>query len=143
MPLVFFTRDYWEHLTEAKKQKVAAFLSKEGIQLQYTAGLPDELLTRVSPETWLLDWERMNRPGNVDMQFELNCDYKHHLEMFPVFHHYFRTHQPPALVIWGRHDAFFSVEEAPCYKRICPMHKYTSWMAGIWRWKQILTRRWS
>lgn len=65
----------------------------------------------------MLDWERMSRPGNIAMQFELNCDYKNHLEMFPVFQNYFRTCQPPALVIWGRHDVFFGVEEASCYKR--------------------------
>jgi len=31
-----------------------------------------------------------------------------------------RTYQPSALIIWGRHDAFFSVEEAWCYKRDLP-----------------------
>ncbi len=111
------TLDYWEHPTEEKKQKVSAFLSEEGTKMQYTAGLPDELLDRVSPEGWILDWERMSRPGNVEMQFELNCDYRKNMELFPVFQHYFRTHQPRTLVIWGKHDAFFSVKEAPCYKR--------------------------
>ena len=109
--------DYWEHPTEEKKQKVYAFLSEEGTKEQYTAGLSEELLTRVSPEAWILDWERMSRPGNLDMQFELNCDYKNNLEMFPVFQQYFRTSQPPALIIWGKHDVYFDVAEAPCYKR--------------------------
>ena len=54
------------------------------------------------------------------MQFELNCDYKGNMEMFPVFQNYFRMHQPPALVIWGKHDVFFSVEEAHCYRRDLP-----------------------
>lgn len=30
------------------------------------------------------------------MQFELNCDFKTNIDMFPVFQEYFRTHQPPA-----------------------------------------------
>lgn len=110
-------RDYWEHPTEEKKQKVYAFLSKEGTKAQYTDGLPGELLTRVSPETWILDWERMSRPGNLDMQFELNCDYKNNIEMFPVFQQYFRTFQPPALIIWGKYEVYFDVAEASCYKR--------------------------
>lgn len=114
------TRDYWENPTEEKKHKVASFLSEDGIKMQYTAGVPEELLARVSPEAWILDWERMRRPGNIDMQFELNCTYKSNIEMFPVFQEYFRKHQPPALVIWGKHDAFFNVEEAPCYKRDLP-----------------------
>jgi pimeloyl-ACP methyl ester carboxylesterase len=114
------TRDYWDHPTEEKKRKVAAFLSKEGTKEQYTAGLSAELLTHVGPETWMLDWERMSRPGNIDMQFELNCDFKTNIDMFPVFQKYFSTYQPPALIIWGKHDVFFGVEEAYCYKRDLP-----------------------
>lgn len=114
------TKDYWQNPTPEKKKKVSAFLSEEGVKMQYTAGLSEELLARVSPELWMLDWERMKRPGNIDMQFELNCDYKNNIRMFPAFQEYFRTYQPPALVIWGKHDAFFRVLEAPCYKRDLP-----------------------
>lgn len=114
------TRDYWENPTEEKKQNVAAFLSEDGTKAQYTAGLAEELLTRVSPESWILDWERMSRPGNVDMQFELNCTFKSNFEMFPAFQAYFRTYQPQTLIIWGKHGAFFDVAEASCYKRDLP-----------------------
>lgn len=114
------TRDYWDNPTEEKKKKVAGFLNKDGIKMQYTAGLNEELLTRVSPESWILDWERMSRPGNVDMQFKLNCTYKSNFEMFPVFQEYFREHQPPALIIWGKYDAFYDLAEASCYKRDLP-----------------------
>ncbi|HZY83045.1 MAG TPA: alpha/beta hydrolase [Cyclobacteriaceae bacterium] len=114
------TKDYWKNPTPEKKKKVSAFLSEDGMKMQYTAGLPEELLSRVSPELWMLDWERMKRPGNVDMQFELNCDYQNNIQMFPVFQEYFRDHQPPALVIWGKHDAFFSVREATRYKDDLP-----------------------
>jgi pimeloyl-ACP methyl ester carboxylesterase len=114
------TRDYWQNPTEEKKEKVAAFLSEEGVKMQYTGGLPEELLQNVSPELWMLDWELMRRPGNIDMQFELNCDYKTNIDMFPKFQEYFRTHQHPALIIWGKYDIFFSVEEAYCYKRDLP-----------------------
>jgi pimeloyl-ACP methyl ester carboxylesterase len=111
------TIDYWNNPSPEKKAKVSGFLSEEGVKMQYTAGVPDELLPRVSPELWMLDWELMKRPGNMDMQFHLNCDYKSNMEMYPVFQNYFRTHQPRALVIWGKRDVFFSVKEASCYKR--------------------------
>jgi pimeloyl-ACP methyl ester carboxylesterase len=114
------TIDYWQNPTPQKKKKVSAFLSAEGIRMQYTAGLPEELLSKVSPELWMLDWERMKRPGNIDMQFELNCDYENNIKLFPVFQEYLRIHQPPALIIWGKYDAFFSVDEAVCYKRDLP-----------------------
>jgi len=111
------TKDYWKHPTPEKKAKVSAFLSEEGTKMQYTGGLPEEMLSRLSPELWMLDWERMKRPGNIDMQFELNVDYQNNIKMFPVFQEYFRKHQPQALVMWGKHDPFFSVDEAPCYKK--------------------------
>ncbi|HEX6227725.1 MAG TPA: alpha/beta hydrolase [Chryseolinea sp.] len=111
------TKDYWQNPTPEKREKVAGFLSEQGTKMQYTGGLPEKLSANVSPELWRLDWTLMTRPGNIDMQFELNCDYKANIEMFHVFQQYFRTHQPPALVLWGRHDVFFSVEEAHCYKR--------------------------
>ena len=114
------TIDYWKNPTALKKVKVSQFLTEEGIRMQYTAGLPDELLCRVSPELWMLDWQLMQRQGNIDMQFELNCDYKSNIEMFPLFQNYFRKHQPAALIIWGKYDAFFDVKEASCYKRDLP-----------------------
>lgn len=111
------TIDYWQNPTPEKKAKVSQFLSEEGIKMQYTAGVPEKLLANISPESWMLDWSLMKRPGNIDMQFQLNCDYENNIKMFPVFQEYFRVHQPPALIIWGKYDPFFSVDEALCYKR--------------------------
>lgn len=113
-------RQFWEYPTPAKKKKLYAFLSREGTKEQYYAGLTKELKERVSPETWILDWQRMSRPGNLDMQFHLNCTYKRHIERFPLYQEYFRRHQPPAVVIWGKHDVYFDAAEAPCYKRDLP-----------------------
>lgn len=116
-------REYWDNPTPSKKKKLYSFLSEEGVRWQYTAGLPEELLSMISPELWTLDWHSMKRPGNTDMQFTLNCDYRTHIEMYPVFQEYFRVHQPRALIIWGRHDPFFNVAEATCYKRDLPNAK--------------------
>jgi len=54
------------------------------------------------------------------MQYELNCDYPSNFDLFPVFQEYFRQYQPPALVIWGKNETYFNVEEAHCYKRDLP-----------------------
>ncbi|MNY25978.1 Alpha/beta hydrolase family protein [compost metagenome] len=40
--------------------------------------------------------------------------------MFTVFQEYFRRHQPPALIIWGKYDPYYSINEAYCYKRDLP-----------------------
>ena len=113
-------KDYWKNPTPEKKKKVAAFLSKEGTKEQYFAGLPKKLHQNVSPESWIIDWQRMSRPRNSAMQFKLNCTYQTNIKMFPAFQDYFRKHQPKALVIWGKYDVFFDVAEAHCYKKDLP-----------------------
>ncbi|MCK7558454.1 alpha/beta hydrolase [Chitinophaga sedimenti] len=113
-------RAYWANPTPEKKKELYGFLSEEGVKWQYTAGVPEALLPTLSPELWVLDWDSMKRPGNIDMQYELNCDYANHIASFPVFQAYFRKHQPRTIVIWGKYDPFFNVEEAACYRRDLP-----------------------
>ncbi len=110
-------KDYWENPSPGKKAKLTGFLTEEAVSKQNLAGLPEELLPTVSPELWIVDWALMERPGNIDMQWDLNCDYADNVKMFPAYQQYFRTHQPPALVIWGRYDVYFDKEEAYCYER--------------------------
>jgi pimeloyl-ACP methyl ester carboxylesterase len=112
--------EYWENPTEEKKKKLYAFLSKEGTEEQYKAGLSKELLSKVSPESWIVDWERMSRPGNLEMQYELNCTYYSNFEMFPIFQDYFRKHKPRAIIIWGKHDVYYDLAEAYCYQKDLP-----------------------
>jgi pimeloyl-ACP methyl ester carboxylesterase len=116
-------KDYWGNPTKEKKKKVYAFLSKEGTKEQYFAGVPKELHQNISPESWIIDWERLRRPRNLTMQFKLNCTYRTNFEMFPAFQEYFRKFQPPALIIWGKYDVYFDVTEAYCYKKDLPKAK--------------------
>ena len=114
-------REFWKNPTEEKKQKVYGFLSKEGTKEQYFAGVPKNLHQNISPESWIIDWELLNR--NLDVQFKLNCMYPTNFELFPAFQEYFRKYQPPALIIWGKYDVYFDVAEAHCYKRDLPKAK--------------------
>lgn len=45
------------------------------IKKQYYAGLTHIFVERVSAENWIIDWERMKSPGNIEMQFTLNVTY--------------------------------------------------------------------
>jgi len=114
------TKEYWKNPTKEKKKKVYAFLSKAATKEQYFAGVPKKLHKNISPESWILDWERLSRPKNLNMQYKLNCTYPTNFEMFPVFQEYFWKYQPPALIIWGKYDPYFDVSEAYCYKRDLP-----------------------
>jgi len=114
------TKAYWNNPTKENREKLPEWLNAEGTRQQYVAGVPEEQLSLFSPDTWTLDWALMNRPGHIDVQFTLFEDYKTNREYYPEFQDFFRKKQLPALVIWGKYDAYFSVAEAACYKKDLP-----------------------
>ncbi|MGI5143507.1 alpha/beta fold hydrolase [Streptomyces sp. CA-106110] len=84
----------------------------------YTHGAPDPEL--VSPDGYNLDNFYLARPGADEVQLDLLGDYKTNVELYPVFQHYFRTHTPALLAIWGRNDPFFLPTGAEAFKRDNP-----------------------
>jgi pimeloyl-ACP methyl ester carboxylesterase len=111
---------YWRDPTPAKREALRAWLDQAGTRLQYVAGIPEEQIERFAPDTWTLDWALLSRPGNVDLQLDLFGDYRANVELYPAFHEYFRTYRPPALIVWGQHDPFFTAAGARAYRRDLP-----------------------
>ena len=50
----------------------------------------------------------MSQPGHLDLQRALIKDYGRYAERFEDIARYLREHQPPALMLCGRHDTFFA-----------------------------------
>ncbi|MEV4539085.1 alpha/beta hydrolase [Asanoa sp. NPDC049518] len=109
---------YWADPTDHTRAALPDWLNFAGTRDQYVAGMPEHVRILLPPESWHLDWERMTRPGNIDAQFALFTDYASHVARFATIADYHRTHQPPALVLWGRHDPFFDVDEVLAYHRV-------------------------
>jgi pimeloyl-ACP methyl ester carboxylesterase len=78
------TKDYWKNPTKEKKKKVYGFLSKEGTREQYFVGVPAKLQQNISPEGWIIDWDRMSRSQNLNMQYKLNYTYPTNFDLFPA-----------------------------------------------------------
>jgi pimeloyl-ACP methyl ester carboxylesterase len=108
---------YWADPSDATRAELPDWLNFESTRDQYLVGLPEYLRELPPPESWHLDWERMTRPGNLDAQFALFSDYANHVARFDEIAKYHQTHQPPALVLWGRHDPYFDVDEVLAYHR--------------------------
>ena len=101
---------------EALKAQIASSVfSLEGLQWQYTHGTrnPDGIL----PDNWLLDHQSLSRPGQHEVQLALFYDYRTNVEKYPEWQAYLRQHQPPALLVWAEHDAFFPTPGAEAYLR--------------------------
>lgn len=100
---------------ELKQAIASSVFSLEGFKWQYTHGTrnPDAIL----PDNWLLDHAAFSRPGQHEMQLGLFYDYRNNVALYPEWQAYLREHQPPALVVWAEHDAFFPVPGAEGYRR--------------------------
>jgi pimeloyl-ACP methyl ester carboxylesterase len=111
---------YWREPRAATREQLRGWLTEAGIREQYVAGVPAHLLPRFSPDTWTLDWLRLARPGAVDVQLQLFGDYRGNVELYPQLHALFRERRWPTLVLWGRHDPFFTERGAHAYRRDLP-----------------------
>jgi pimeloyl-ACP methyl ester carboxylesterase len=113
-------KDYWREPTPANREKLRGWLTLDGTRSQYTTGLSDAQAELVSPDTWMLDWSLLSRPGNIDLQLDLFGDYRTNVALYPDFQAFFRKHRPPTLIVWGRSDPFFTVAGAQAYQRDLP-----------------------
>jgi pimeloyl-ACP methyl ester carboxylesterase len=111
---------YWKNPTRENRESLRAWLTPEGIRHQYLAGVPEWEHVRFAPETWTLDWARLARPGNIDVQLGLFGDYRGNVELYPRFQEFLRTRRPPTLIVWGRHDPFFTEAGARAWLRDLP-----------------------
>jgi pimeloyl-ACP methyl ester carboxylesterase len=114
------TRAFWSAPDAENEAAATAHLSLEGMRDQYTAGVPDDIVAQIDPRRWIEDWRVMNLPGRMDQQRALIRDYINHVSRFPEIHRYLRQRQPPALLLWGRHDAFFAIEEVTSWMETLP-----------------------
>jgi pimeloyl-ACP methyl ester carboxylesterase len=105
---------------QANEAGVRDYLTAEKTHWQYTHGVPADRLDRVAPDTWTLDQTLMDRPGNKEVQLQLFWDYQFNLPGYPDFQEYFRKHQPPTLITWGRNDEIFGADGARAYERDLP-----------------------
>ena len=93
-----------------KRQKVMDLFELSVTKFQYTDGASDTL--NVSPDTYHLDQFFMDRPGNKEVQYQLQYDYRNNPPLYLQWHEMFRKKQPPTLVVWGENDQFFTKEGA-------------------------------
>ncbi len=111
-------RAYWREPSPANRDALRAFLTPEVTRWQYTHGVADE--ATVSPDGFSLDNFYLARPGADEVQLDLFRDYQSNVALYPTFQRYFRTHRPPLLAVWGKHDPFFLPAGAEAFKRDLP-----------------------
>ncbi len=108
-------RAYWRDRSAATAAPLEGFLNIDVTKWQYTHGTRDPEV--ISPDTWTVDQYGLDRPGNREIQLQLFYDYGSNPPLYPSWQAYFRAHQPPTLIVWGKNDAIFPAAGAHPYKR--------------------------
>lgn len=112
-------RAYWKERTPQRSQQIAdKLLSLSSTKWHYLHGVRDP--SAIAPENWLLDQALLDRPGVQDIQLRLLYDYGSNPSHYPAWQAYFRKHQPPALIVWGKNDPIFLTPGAYAYQRDLP-----------------------
>lgn len=106
---------YWKDQTAENRAALTPYFELAATKWQWTHGVKD--VANISPDTWTLDQAGMDRPGNKDIQLALFMSYGTNPPLYPEWQEYFRTHQPPTLIVWGKNDFIFPAEGAEPYKR--------------------------
>jgi pimeloyl-ACP methyl ester carboxylesterase len=106
---------YGKDRSEANAKHLHKHLSIEDNRWHYTHGARN--VEAFSPDTWTLDFAILSRPGNVANRAALFYDTKSNLADYARWQAYFRKHQPPTLVVWGRNSGIVTAEGAAMYKQ--------------------------
>lgn len=108
-------KKYWNDYTVENGKPLEGFHSKDGLKWQYTHGVKDA--SKISPDNWNLDLQHLTRKENNEIQLAMFYDYRTNVPLYPKWQQYFRDHQPPTLIVWGKNDYIFPAEGAHPYKR--------------------------
>jgi pimeloyl-ACP methyl ester carboxylesterase len=106
---------YWSDRSEANAAALRKFLELDATKWQYTHGVRQP--KAISPDNWLTDQCLLDRPGNKEIQLQLFYSYGSNPARYPEWQAYFRRHQPPTLIVWGKNDQIFPADGAHPYKR--------------------------
>ena len=111
-------RALWQDRNPETEAAMAALFAPKFTQFFYREGAqnPDAL----NPDAWNMDQVFLDRAANQAANLEIFYDFRKNLPLVDQWHAYFRKHQPPALIVWGERDPFFTVAGARAYLRDLP-----------------------
>lgn len=119
---------FWQARNAETERPIRALLTPETTQFQYTQG--STRAERLSPDAWIHDQARLDRPGNDVLQLELLWNYQDNVAQYPVWQAYLAKAQPPMLIVWGENDPFFTQAGPEYFKAQVPAAEVHLYDAG-------------
>jgi pimeloyl-ACP methyl ester carboxylesterase len=111
-------RAFWADRVTHEAAVRANLLSLEATKQRHVGRSPYP--ERIDPQTWEDEYALLTRPGMVEIHLDLFYDYRTNVASYPAWQAYLREHQPPTLVVWGRHDLSFTVAGALAFGEDVP-----------------------
>ncbi len=108
-------KTYWKDRSQENEVGLRSFLKLDATKWQFTHGVRN--IDTISPDTWNHVQPLLDRPGNQEIQLALFYSYGSNPSLYPKWQQYFREHQPPTLIVWGKNDEIFPAAGAYPYKR--------------------------
>jgi pimeloyl-ACP methyl ester carboxylesterase len=114
-PLWQTRREFWADREAHEAAMRENFFSFAATRQRHVGTSPNA--ENYDPDLWTDEFAFLSRPGQQDIQTDLFYDYRTNVASYPAWQDWLRQHQPPLLVLWGRYDPSFQVEEAEAYRR--------------------------
>ena len=111
-------KKYWETGADEDRDALRGLLTLGATKWQFLTGVRDESV--ISPDNWLVIQPLLDREGNDEIQLDMFYDYGTNPPLYPQWQRYFRDHQPPMLITWGKGDPIFPEPGAHPYLRDLP-----------------------
>src|SRR4051812_8544818 len=97
---------YWkEPDSKERRDALRGLVTYEATKWQYQTGAKDPEL--VSPDGAAPDQFLLDRRGTAETQLALSLSSGTTPPLYPKWQSYFREHQPPMLIAWGKNDQIF------------------------------------
>jgi pimeloyl-ACP methyl ester carboxylesterase len=117
-PLWATRRAFWADRAANETALWANFLSLAATRQRHVGSSPNVSL--YDPDLWTDEFVFLSRPDQGGIQMDLFYDYRTNVASYPAWQEWLRRNQPPLLVLWGRYDLSFQVEEAEAFRRDVP-----------------------
>ncbi len=117
-PLWQTRREFWADRRAHETALRENFFSFAATRQRHVGTSPNA--ENYDPDLWTDEFAFLSRPGQQDIQTDLFYDYRTNVASYPAWQAWLRQHQPPLLVLWGRYDPSFQVQEAEAYRRDVP-----------------------
>ena len=117
-PLWKARREFWADRQTHEAALRENFFSLAATRQRHLGTSPN--VQSYDPDLWTDEFAFLSQPGQQDIQADLFYDYRTNVASYPAWQTWLREHRPPLLVLWGRYDPSFQVNEAKAYLRDVP-----------------------